>query len=144
MAHQHLKSYAVLCGPLLSQAVLCSPLLCSSAVLCGIQSYHYLLGIHEQQWQMVTGQLADWTTRRCHRRLGDFACLVLFFWRHLRDRELSRRRLVQSASWQSHELEYPRLRVVQSSYLADGRITRSSYLPRRWLHGHSSVQNARA
>ena len=40
---------------------------------------------------MVTGQLADyqladWTTRGCHRRL----CVLSFpFWRHLRDRELS-------------------------------------------------------
>jgi len=42
-----------------------------------------------------TGQVADWTTRGCHRRL----CVLSFpFWQHLRDRELSSSRLVQSAS----------------------------------------------
>jgi len=42
-----------------------------------------------------TGRLADWTTRGCHRRL----CVLSFpFWQHLRDRELSSPRLVQSAS----------------------------------------------
>jgi len=42
-----------------------------------------------------TGHLTDWTTRGCHRRL----CVLSFpFWRHLRDRELSSPRPVQSAS----------------------------------------------
>jgi len=42
-----------------------------------------------------TGQVADWTTRGCHRRL----CVLSFpVWRHLRERELSSPRLVQSAS----------------------------------------------
>ena len=45
-----------------------------------------------------TGRLADWSTRGCHRRL----CVLSFpVWRHMRDRELSSPRLVQSASWQS-------------------------------------------
>jgi len=45
-----------------------------------------------------TGQVADWTTRGCHRRL----CVLSFpFWRHLRDRELSSPRDVQSVSLQS-------------------------------------------
>jgi len=36
--------------------------------------------------QLADCQLADWTTRGCHRRL----CVLSFsFWRHLRDRELS-------------------------------------------------------
>ena len=49
-----------------------------------------------------TGQLADWTTRRCHQRL----CVLIFsfFWRHLRDRELSSPRVDQSASWRIREL----------------------------------------
>jgi len=53
-----------------------------------------------------TGQLADWTTRECHRRL----CVLSFpFWRHLRDRELSSPRLVQSASCLVLELSSPRV-----------------------------------
>ena len=52
-----------------------------------------------------TGQVADWTTRGCHRRL----CVLSFpFWRHLRDRELSSPRLVQSVSWLLRELSSPR------------------------------------
>ena len=52
-----------------------------------------------------TGQVADWTTRGCHRWL----CMLSFrFWRHLRDRELSSPRLVQSASWPVREMSSPR------------------------------------
>jgi len=53
-----------------------------------------------------TGQVADWTTRRCHQRL----CVLSFpVWRHLRDRELSSPRLVQSVSWLVRELSSPRV-----------------------------------
>jgi len=42
-----------------------------------------------------TGQVADWKTRGCHRRL----CVLSFpFWRHLRYRELSSPRVGVSAS----------------------------------------------
>jgi len=61
-----------------------------------------------------TGQVADWTTRGCHRRL----CVLSFpVWQHLRDRELSSPRLVQSASWQSASW---RIREL-SSYPPSGR-----------------------
>jgi len=53
-----------------------------------------------------TGQVADWTTRGCRRRLSE---LSFPFWRHLRDRELSSPRLVQSASWLVRELSSPRV-----------------------------------
>jgi len=53
-----------------------------------------------------TGQVADWTTHGCHRRL----CVLSFpVWRHLRDRELSSPRLVQSVSWLVRELSSPRV-----------------------------------
>jgi len=52
------------------------------------------------------GQVADWTTRGCHRRL----CVLSFpFWRYLRDRELSSPLLVQSTSWLVCELSSPRV-----------------------------------
>ena len=46
--------------------------------------------------RLLTRQLADWSTRGCHRRL----CVLSFrfFWRHLRDRELSSPRVGVSAS----------------------------------------------
>ena len=58
-------------------------------------------------------QLADWTTRGCHRRL----CVLSFpFWRHLRDHELSSPRLVQSASWLVRELSSPRVGIRELAY----------------------------
>ena len=67
-----------------------------------------------------TGQVADWATRGCHRRL----CVLSFrFWRHLRDRELSSPRDVQSASWQSaswriRELSsYRCMRIMETALL---------------------------
>jgi len=52
-----------------------------------------------------TRQLTYWTTPGCHRRLR---VLSFPFSRHLRDRELSSPRLVQSASWLVRELTSPR------------------------------------
>jgi len=58
-----------------------------------------------------TRQLANWTTRGCHRQL----CVLSFpFWRHLRDRELTSPRDVQSASWCIRELSsYPWLTDIR-------------------------------
>jgi len=42
--------------------------------------------VHSRLDNSSTGQVADWTTRGCHRRL----CVLSFpFWQHLRDRDLS-------------------------------------------------------
>jgi len=57
-----------------------------------------------------TGQVADWTIRGCHRRL----CVLSFpFWRHLRDRELSSRRVDQSARCPVRELSRYQLTHVR-------------------------------
>jgi len=64
-----------------------------------------------------TRQLADWTSRGLDNSRMPPATLRVsfsFFWRHLRDRELSSPRLVQSTSWLVRELSSPR--VDQSAW----------------------------
>ena len=84
-----------------------------------------------------TWQVADWTTRGCHRRL----CVLSFpFWRHLRDRELSSPRLVQSASCLVRELTSPRDVQSASWQSASWRIRElSSYQWNRLMLASNAV-----
>jgi len=73
-----------------------------------------------------TGQVADWTTRGCHRWL----CVLRFpVWRHLQDRELSSPRLAQSVSWLVRELTSPWVGVSASCPVRELAIRELSSYP---------------